>query len=473
MLNRLYESPQKNAYLIILFLAILSTIYNAFLPLHGDEAYYWMWSHNLQSGYYDHAPMIAYMIALTNFISQSEWGVRLVNVFSMSVTALYIFKLATKITDEKTALNAVLIFVSVILAHAGYIITTPDSPLLLFWTLALYYAYIALFEQENTKSFFLLGLFLGLAMMSKYSAILLAVSLLIFVLIKRRDLFAKFYTYITIVTAFMVVSPMLYWNYQNEWISFLFQLAHGSTEVFTLDIKAALVFFSGQFILFSPLFTWILFYYMIKEKLAFKDDKIYFLTLTTLVTLGFFLYKGLFKPMELNYGAPAYVSGVIFVAYVISKYDLQKAFKIGLIIALVFSLIGRVAMLFFLDTVQKRMYASDLVVERFATHIKEGDKLYGDHLTTAAYIEYYLPSHQKADVGIDDRYSQYDMWRDEKEWHKDGLVLVKNEKRDAHLKKYYKNVELIDTYILIEGKRVFYTYRVSNAYTQDELKQRE
>ena len=472
MLQTLYKSPQKNAYLIILFLAIFSTIYNAFLPLHGDEAYYWMWSHNLQNGYYDHAPMIAYMIALTNFISQSEWGIRLVNVISMSITALYIFKLTTKIADKNTALNAVLIFVSLILVHAGYIITTPDSPLLLFWTLTLYYAYIALFEQESGKNFFLLGLFLGLAMLSKYSAILLAVSLLIFVLIKRRDLFAKFYTYITILTAFVVVSPMLYWNYQNDWISFLFQLGHGSTEVFKLDIEAALGFFGGQFILFSPLFTWILFYYMAKEKLVFKDDKIFFLTLTTLITLGFFLYKGLYKPMGLNYGAPAYVSGVIFVAYVISKYNLQKALKIGLIIALLFSLLGRVAMLFFLDKVQERMYASDLIVERFATHIKEGDSLYGDHLTIAAYIEYYLPNHPKADVAIDDRYSQYDMWRNEKEWHKDGVVLVRNEKRDAQLKKYYKNVELIDTHVLIPEKRVFYTYRVLNAYTHEELEAR-
>jgi len=137
MLNTLYKTPQNSAYLLILFIAILSTLYNAYLPLHGDEAYYWMWSHHLQSGYYDHPPMIAYFIFLTNFISESEWGIRLVNVFSMSISALYIFKLSHEMFGEKVALNALIIFSSVILVHAGYILTTPDSPLSFLDTLSI------------------------------------------------------------------------------------------------------------------------------------------------------------------------------------------------------------------------------------------------------------------------------------------------------------------------------------------------
>ena len=89
MLEFLHKQPKKSAYILIIMLALLSTIYNAFLPLHGDEAYYWMWSHHLQTGYYDHPPFIAYMIYITNFISESEWGVRLVNVFSLSISATF------------------------------------------------------------------------------------------------------------------------------------------------------------------------------------------------------------------------------------------------------------------------------------------------------------------------------------------------------------------------------------------------
>lgn len=244
--------PKQSAYFIILLLALFSTLYNAFLPLHGDEAYYWMWSHHLQASYYDHPPMIAYLIALTNFISESEWGVRLVNVFSFSIAALYIFKLSSEIFDEKIALNAVIIFSSVILVHAGYIITTPDSPLILFWTLSLYYAYRALF-YGSTLDFVLAGFMLGFMMLSKYTSILLIISLLLFILLKRRDILVNIKFYLALIIASIIVSPMLLWNYDHDWISFTFQLDHGSTDSFSISFASAFEFIVGQFLLFSPL----------------------------------------------------------------------------------------------------------------------------------------------------------------------------------------------------------------------------
>ena len=265
----IYNDPKKSAYLIILFLTLFSAVYNAFLPLHGDEAYYWMWSKHLQSGYYDHPPMIAYFIYLTNFISQSEWGVRLVNVFSMSVSALYIFKLTKLLSDEKTALNAVIIFASVILTHAGYIITTPDSPLILFWSLSLYYSYRAVFIGY-LKDYLLTGVFLGLMMLSKYTAILYVLGLLIFMLLKRRDLFTNSYMYAAAAIASLVVSPMLIWNYQHEWISFTFQLQHGSTDSYEIYPHLFFDFLGGQFGIFSPVFAAVLFYFLIKESI--KDN---------------------------------------------------------------------------------------------------------------------------------------------------------------------------------------------------------
>ncbi len=114
-----------------------------------------------------------------------------------------------------------------------------------------------------------------------------------------------------------------------------------------------------------------------------------------------------------------------------------------------------------LPDLQRFMYKSKEIVQRFYSHAKPGDKLYGAHLTTAAYIKFFVPSHPDTDVAIDSRYSYYDMVRDKENWHKDGLVLCRNDKREAELKKYYNNVELIDTYRVLP-KRVFYTYRVSN-----------
>ncbi|WP_345991452.1 glycosyltransferase family 39 protein [Sulfurimonas sp. HSL-1716] len=464
MKTTLYDNPTKNAYLLIIFLAIFSAIYNAFLPLHGDEAYYWVWSRHLQAGYYDHPPMIAFMLYLTNFISQNEWGVRLVNVFSMSIAALYIFKLTKMLSDEKTALNALIIFSSVILTHAGYIITTPDSPLILFWSVSMYYTYRALFIGEK-KDFILTGLFLGLLMLSKYTAILYIAGVVIFMLLKRRDLFLNPYMYLSMAIAALVVSPMLFWNYKHDWISFTFQLHHGSTSSYEIYPHLFFDFFGGQFGIFSPVFTAVLFFFLIKDRLYFKDDKLFFISLSIVVTLLFFMYKSLYTRMALNYSAPAYIAAAVLLAVIISKYEMKKTFKAGLIVALIFTILGRIAFLFFLPYVQERMYGNKEAVELLAKHAKKGDSFYGDHLTIAAYLTYYLPGHPDADLALPSRYSQYDMWR-KKGYLKDGLVLTRDPE-ETRLKQVYKDVKEVDTLTVTNGlhsTKTFHIYRVKEHY---------
>ncbi len=463
MFEYLYKKPQKSAFFIILALALFSAVYNAFLPLHGDEAYYWMWSHHLQAGYYDHPPLIAYMIYLTNFISQDEWGVRLVNVFSMSIAALYVFKLAAEMFDERVALNALLIISSVILVHAGYIITTPDSPLILFSSMALYYSYKALFFG-STKDYALTGITLGLMMLSKYTAILFVFILLIFILLKKREALLKLNFYLAIFLAFIVVFPMIWWNYQNDWISFSFQINHGTTETFEIYPHLFFDFLAGQFGIFSPVFTAVLFFFLVKEKLYYKDDKLFFLSLSTAFIILFFLYKSLYTRMALNYSAPAYISGAILLAYIFEKYNLKKTFKVGLIIAVVLSIIGRFMFLFYLEVVQDRMYGNKEAVKLLETHAKKGDSFYGDHLTIAAYLKYYLLDHPDTDVAPISRFSQYDMWRREN-YLKDGLVLT-TDPEEVRLKELYNEVSLIDTYVAKSGiskTKTLYIYRVGDA----------
>lgn len=462
MLTHLYKNPKKNAYIIILLLALLSTIYNAYLPLHGDEAYYWLWSKNLQTGYYDHPPLIAYMIYLSNFISEQEWGVRLINVFSLSIGAIYIFKLTNEMFNEKIALNAVMIFSSVILVHAGYIITTTDSPLVLFYSITLYYSYKAIF-YNNTKDYAFAGLALGFMMLGKYTAILFVFSLLIFILLKRRDVLLNPKFYLAIFLSIVIISPMLWWNYQHNWISFTFQLNHGSTKTFEIYPHLFFEYLGGQFGIFSPVFAGVLFFFLIKDKLYFKDEKLFYLAISIVTILLFFFYKSFFTRMALNYTAPAYIAGAILTAYIFDKYELKKTFKVGLIIAITFTLIGRFLFLFYLEVVQERMHGYKEAVQLLQTHAKIDDNFYGDHLTTAAYLKYYLKGHPDTDLALPSRYSQYDMWR-KQNYLKDGLVLTRDPE-EKRLKLIYKDVKLIDSLTLKKGfndTKTLYIYRVSN-----------
>jgi 4-amino-4-deoxy-L-arabinose transferase-like glycosyltransferase len=462
LIEFLYKTPIKTASVLLIFLAVFSTFYNNFVPLHGDEAYYWVWSHHLQGGYYDHAPLIAYMIAISNFISESEWGVRLSSVFSMAVAGWYIFKLAQKLSDDKTALNALFIYSSVILVHAGFTLVTPDAPLVLFWSLSLYYGYIAIFEN-STKAYLLLGLFLGLMMLGKYTAILFALFLALFALLKMRTLFRDWRVYAVILISVIVVSPMIWWNYQHDWISFLFQLGHGSNVEKSVDFGRFLEFFGGQFGIFTPVFTAVLFYYLVKQRAFFSDKRLFFISLSILVPLLFFFYKSLFTRMELNYTAPAYIGGAVLTAIIFERYNLKKTFKAGIITAVVLTLIVRVALITHLEVVQDRMYGNKEAVAIVQKHAKEGDAFYADHLTMAALLQFYLPNHPDTQIYNDTRFSQYDMWRAD-EPAKDGLYLTRDP-MEKELLTLFKSVTLLDTITLkrgIDRTKTYYIYRVSD-----------
>ena len=222
MKQLLYSKPNYSVIVVLLFIGVISTYFNQFIPLHGDEAYYWVWSHHLQGGYLDHPPMIAFLISLSNFISQSEAGIRLVNVFCLFGTSLYLYRLAVLIFNPKIGINAVLIFNFALATQVGYIITTPDSPLMLFWSISLFYVIRGLVHNK-TRDFVLSGISIGLLCLSKYTAILWIVSFVIFIVMKRSNLLLDKRLYLAILIILIIIAPLLYWNYQNSWISFSFQ----------------------------------------------------------------------------------------------------------------------------------------------------------------------------------------------------------------------------------------------------------
>src|SRR5260370_40554384 len=52
------------------------------LPLGNGEAYYYSWSRFLDWSYYDHPPLIAWMVRLTSMFGESSAAVRLGPVFA-------------------------------------------------------------------------------------------------------------------------------------------------------------------------------------------------------------------------------------------------------------------------------------------------------------------------------------------------------------------------------------------------------
>ena len=115
---------------------LINLIQSFLMPLINDEAYYWVWSRQMDWGYFDHPPMVALWIKAGFALFQNELGVRLITVIAGGLGYFFLGEMLELRNKEQFWLYSALFF-SMILFQAFGFVTTPDSPLLFFGILYL------------------------------------------------------------------------------------------------------------------------------------------------------------------------------------------------------------------------------------------------------------------------------------------------------------------------------------------------
>jgi len=220
---------------------VLRLLYAASLQLVPDEAYYWVWSRHPALGYFDHPPMIAYIMWLgTRAAGTTELGVRLIGVV-MGVGAMVVIVVLARrvLRDERATLWVALIWLTSPMLTLTGLIITPDVPAIFFGVCALALAgIIADIDDHPNQSrraipwlWLAFGLFTGLAFDSKYPAVLPAAGAAIAFLFSRRGIahFRRPWIYLGAIVALLAFMPVVLWNAQHHWASFVYQLHHGTS----------------------------------------------------------------------------------------------------------------------------------------------------------------------------------------------------------------------------------------------------
>lgn len=446
---------------LILALTALQLAYDAHLPLHADEAYYWAWSQHPALSYFDHPPMIAWLLALTTLQGTSELAVRLVPALCMGLSAWFVYRLAFEVHGRSAAALALLLFVVLPATQMGALLATPDAPVVLFWSLALYASYQAVFSARS--GWYLgAGAAIGLALLSKYTAILFPAALFAFLLLRRRDLFLRGPTWLALLLTLAVFSPVLLWNGQHDWISFIFQYKHGSSQDTHLHWGPWFEFIAGIFISFSPLLLAIALVAALEGK-TWRDDRRLFVALFLLLPLAFFLYKGLYKKMELNWVAIAYPAATVMAAGYIAERRLWKTLWFGLALALALSLAIKFPVGLGLPVkwnIQNRLVGYREAIADLLKLRRPGEPLLADHYMTASLLGFYAPDHPLVGIPTPTRFSQYDLWPLPSR-QPQGLYLA-SEDRGAELRSACGSATLLKVFSFDQpgyrGK-VFYFYR--------------
>ncbi len=470
------EKMNIKVLLLFILIVFVHLMFNQSLQLHYDEAYYWVWSKNIQLSYYDHPPMIAYLIKLTTLFSDKEFFVRLSSVICSSITVIMIYLTTKKMFGQKAADISVILALAWPLLEGTFFITTIDSPLLMFWSVTLYALVRGLVFNEK-KFLYISGISLGCALLSKYTAVLMLPGILIYLLInsQKRMMLLRKDVYFALLLSMLVFSPVVIWNYQHNWISFSFQFHHGVSTDKKIDL-AGLGDYVGSFIGASNPFISLplLVFIFIKRKQILRDERyLLLISIFSFVSL-FFAYNSLYKFMEANWVAPAFISGIIFLAGCLAEYNVKWTYRVAISLVLVLLPLVKMPELFVPRIYQSKIPAinafmgnAQLYHQIKINDIRDGDVILSCDYGNASRGWYYL--------GLGRTYvlSNFKFSNSYADWNKNLNLPIKNavyfcDGNDdiylEQLKVYFKHI----TPLPIVGYRSsfvnnkLYVYRLSN-----------
>ena len=191
-----------------------------------DEAYYWLWSRRLATSYYDHPPMVAYLIRLgTSLFGDTVVAIRSMAILGIiAISVLLYMLMAILFGDARLGLMSVLWFN--VTPHTGFfsVIMFPDTPAMLFWVLTCVAAALV-WRSGDGKWWYLLGIAAGLLLLSKYTGVFLLFGIVAWLLssaemrfwLKRRE------PYLAALITLILFSPVILWNAEHGWVSFIKQ----------------------------------------------------------------------------------------------------------------------------------------------------------------------------------------------------------------------------------------------------------
>lgn len=369
MLSELKVDSGKKYQFLLFFLLILITLFRLFyvqlIELAPDEAYYWTWSKQLQWGYYDHPPLVAFIIWLfTNLAGDTELGVRLGWVIMGTFLTFLLYKLGQEMfRNAAIGFSAALLTNIILLMATGGVIVTPDGPQGLCWVLAIYLLWKAINGQ---KSFwYVLGVIFGIGLLSKYTMVLLVPCIFCFFLSYRqgRRWLQSREPYLALLIGLIIFGPVIYWNYLHDWVSFRLQLAHGLELKQGAGWRTFGDFWAGQAGVVSPLLFLLLIWSMIySASRGFKGQiSLLLLFWTSAPVLAFFAYTSLRSKVEANWPALAYFSCVIALVCLLKEnWPKWKRFPKGIV--------GIAVLISFLSTVVAHLQPFIKIIPLSAAH---------------------------------------------------------------------------------------------------------
>jgi len=449
------------------WLALLSVVHlaiAALLPVLTDEAYHWNFAVHLAWGYYDHPPMIAWVIALGRLLfGDTPLGVRFGPLLCSIGMAAVLAVMARRAYGERAASWAVLLGFAQPMFFWVAPSATPDSPLLFFWALSMALTWKAI-ESGRLRWWLAAGVALGGAMLSKYPAVLLLPSVLGYLVFSKehRRLLATPGPYLAAAVAFAAFLPVLHWNATHDWVSFRFQFARRMDKPSHFSPMNGAAFVLEQCGAYLALLTPLAVVSIVKAlRRGVRSEERYLLWCTAVTFLAF-LVQSTLHGVGSNWPMPAYLALTVGMAGAVTlgegpaaRFYARRGRLLVVVMAIVY-VVGpplAVAQVGRMRRVQPDLYAWDDVC-REAKRLRAGmpERTFylglGRTFVAASQLAFHLrtadPVYAKNLLG--DEGMQYDYWVDPASLEGWDAVVVMEEKdfdkgRWEDVRRHFRAVE--------------------------------
>ena len=198
---------------------IIHFIFNGQYGYFRDELYFLACAENLDWGYVDHAPLVAFAAKVSReILGDSLFAIRFLPAVAGSLKVLITGLLVLELGGRRLAVTIASLCV---LLAPGFLIMdnllTMNAFEPVFW-LGCAYCVIRMIRQENPQYWIPFGLFAGVGLMNKHSMLFFGFAIVVgLFLTKARSLFLSKWFLLGGLTAFLIFLPNIIWQWQHDW----------------------------------------------------------------------------------------------------------------------------------------------------------------------------------------------------------------------------------------------------------------
>ena len=293
--------------------------------LYADETQYWIWSRDLDWGYFSKPPMIAWIIALTtSLFGQADWAVRLAAPFLHTATAVFLGLTAARLFGARTGMWTSIAWITLPSVWLSATVITTDGVLMTSWSAGLY-CLVRLRQGGGWPSALGLGLAAGLGFLSKYAMIyfFLGTALALVVDQPARQALLTLKGAAALALATVLILPNLAWNSAHDFATVTHTAANANWGSNLFNFEELGQFLVDQLAVFGPVFFPVLLVAIVQAVRGARQSgparprlmlALYSLPILVIVCLQAFISRA-----HANWAASAYAAGLVLtVAFLLS-----------------------------------------------------------------------------------------------------------------------------------------------------------